>query len=824
MQAKQALNLQSGFYLLLSLLLVIAVGAKANHVQDRRRVPQHFGAVSAHSINRLNHRASSDDQNNSLALWSWSTAASLVSQMTLEEKVNLTTGIHGSLCVGQTGSVSRLNVTSICLADGPTGVRNRRNVSQFPAQITTAATFDLDLVEARSNALGQEYHDVGANFMFGPVASGPSGRTLLGGRYWEGNGGDEYLSGAITYTTIKSAQDQGIVATLKHLLGYEQETARGARSILSEAQPYSVNVDPSTIHHTYLWPFAEGVRAGAGSVMCSYNRVNGQHACSSDNLLNVLLKGELGFQGAVVSDYGAVWSLDDSVKNGMDINMPGDGSEIIGIPTIPDEFGPLGENLRKAVEQGRIPESRVDEMVSRLLAPVMYYQNSTRDHPRLTLDAGNGILQVKKEGGDYPNVQRDHYKVIRQIGTESLTMVKNRVHGGAKGLPLDVKKLQKVAVIGSDAGPHKDEGRICTALGSCAGAPRRTVTIGEGSGYAIPPYISDPLGAITRYLSEQNSAIQVRSALGRLSHWDAIRYARDSDVALVFVGQVREESSDESSFFLDSFDQEQILKVASVNSNTIVILHVPAPVSIESFVNHPNVTSILWAYYPGQESGNSLTPILFGDTNPSGRLPFTIPKKLEDYIPNNLFTPSSFDKDPQLNFTEGDNIDWKWFDNKDIQPRYWFGYGMSYTTFEYSHLSVKEDYQKDDTSLQPTNEKFIDEARPETRPSSIYDILYTVSVKVTNTGSRGGKEVIQLYVSLPSSTSKHLLRGFKKIHLNQGESKVVHFDITRKDLSRWDEQRSAWIRSKGTYTFFASLKGAGAWEQKDGTVSQQLAV
>lgn len=555
--------------------------------------------------------------------WSRQQSMAIVAQMTLDEKVNLTTGIEATRCVGQSGSVSRMGIPSLCFADGPSGVRNRLNVSQFPAQITAAATWDLDLISQRARALGQEYHDVGANVMFGPIAGGPSGRSPLGGRYWEGNGGDEYLSGAITLANVKAAQEQGIVATLKHFLGYEQETARGMRTILpTTQQPYSVNVDDDTVHQTYLWPFAEGVRAGAGLVMCAYNRINGQHACSSNDTLNGLLKNELNFQGAVVSDYGAVWSLDDSVNHGMDLLMPGDGQEVLGISVVPNDFGTNGEKLKAAVHEGRIAEARVDDMVGRILAPVLHYQNGLKGLPALTLDGGNSITGPYGSGGRYPDVQRDHREVIRRIGTESLTLLKNDV-SDKSGLPLNLDGLKTIAILGGDAGPHEGHPVLCTSLGGCLGAPKRTVTIGEGSGYAVAPYISDPLSAIKAYVAAHNPSVNVTSDLSTPSQLRAVDLAREADAAVVFVSQVRVEGSDQSSYELEDFDEDLILKVAAVNQNTIVFLHAPAPVGVEKWVDHANVTAVLLAYYPGQESGNSLTPVLFGDESPSGRVSAT---------------------------------------------------------------------------------------------------------------------------------------------------------------------------------------------------------
>lgn len=235
----------------------------------------------------------------------WSTAfkqaQELVSKMTLQEKANLTAGIDGP-CIGSTGSVPRLAIPSLCFSDGPTGVRQALNVSQFPAEVTVGATWDLDIVGKRAAAMAQEFRDVGVNAMFAPVTGGPLGRSPRGGRNWENFATDEYLTGRASYVAVKEAQAAGIVAGAKHFIFYEQETSRNVRTILPVIQqPVDSVVDDKTAHEVYMVPFAEAVRAGAGQIMCSYNKINGTHACESAKSLAGLLKTELNFQGVFYS-------------------------------------------------------------------------------------------------------------------------------------------------------------------------------------------------------------------------------------------------------------------------------------------------------------------------------------------------------------------------------------------------------------------------------------------------------------------------------------------------------------------------------------------
>ncbi|GAB1520969.1 hypothetical protein RhiTH_004058 [Rhizoctonia solani] len=288
-------------------------------------------------------------------------AKDIVSQMTLEEKVNIVTGIgHLSRCAGNTGAVPRLCIPALCMQDGPAGVRPADFASQFPAQVTVAATWDRDLIYDRAVALAAEFKGKGVHVMLGPVTGGPLGRSPLGGRNWEGFSADPYLSSVGSYLSVKVTQDQGVVATSKHYSVYEQETNRnlnvpvpGANNLI----PISSDVDDATFHETYLLSFAEAVRAGSGSIMCAYNRVNGSHSCEDDYTLNKILKGELNFQGYVMSDWFAQWNNADSALGGMDMSMPGTGF--------------WGSALVSLINNGTVPTARLDDMVHRILTP--YY-------------------------------------------------------------------------------------------------------------------------------------------------------------------------------------------------------------------------------------------------------------------------------------------------------------------------------------------------------------------------------------------------------------------------------------------------------------------
>ncbi|KAJ7774990.1 putative beta-glucosidase [Mycena metata] len=729
---------------------------------------------------------------------SWTTgfakAKALVAKMTIEEKVNITTGYTGN-CVGFTGEVPRLNVTAVCLQDGPNGVRPARRVSQFPAGVTTAATWNRDLMAARGTALGQEFHDKGVNIWLGPVAGGPLGRSPFGGRNWEGFSPDSYLTGVASYLTVKNAQDQGVITCAKHYIGYEQETFRNPYNLTEVYSvfpplvqtPISSNFDDKTAHEVYLWSFAEAVRAGTGAIMCSYNEVNQTHSCSDDATLNGLLKTELAFQGAVISDWGGTWDTESFALGGLDISMPGTGLNIPGSPFF-GLFGAFyGAELVALVENGTVSEARLDDMVLRTLTPILQHQDPNT-YPLPTIN----VNDLNKPTN---NVRRDHYTLIRDIGEEALTLVKN-----TGGLPLpNPASMQSLAVIGEDASASPYGATSCGDTGTaCQIENNGTMTIGGGSGWAYPPYTIDPLAAINAFVRADGPDINAH-----LENWDlaaAALQASRSETALVFINAYAQEGADRHNLTSFSNGDALVKPVAAVNNNTIVILHIPGPVIVEDWIDLENVTAVLIAHLPGQESGNSLVPVLWGQKSPSGKLPYTVAKDVSDWPPNNIVSDPVLA--PQANFTEKLLIDYKWFDAKNITPRWEFGFGLSYTTFKFGELSLVKSFKADNTSVQPTAEPFV---KAGDSGSSMYDVLYTASVRVTNTGKVQGAEVAQLYISFPTSEDEppNLLRGFDKLDLAPGQSGTATFDLTRKDLSVWNVVDQRWEIPQGAFTLSA---------------------
>ncbi|EIN06360.1 beta-glucosidase [Punctularia strigosozonata HHB-11173 SS5] len=618
-------------------------------------------------------------------------AKAFVSKLTLEEKINVTTGIDvEGRCVGNTGTIPRFGWNGLCLEDSPLGVRLADLVSAFPAGINVAMTWDKNLMYARGKAMGQEHRGKGVNVALGPMTN--LGRVAAGGRNWEGFGADPYLAGVASAQTTKGYQDVGVIACVKHYIGNEQEHFRGG----SEApQVYSSNVGDKTLHELYLWPFAEAVNAGVGSVMCSYNKINQTQSCQNSKLINGVLKEELDFQGFVLSDWAALINGVQPALAGTDMNMPGFTAYGQGPQ---DEENPdnttnswWGSALIESVKNGSVPEWRVDDMVVRTFA-AYYKMGQDRNYPPVSfsqLTEQTYLNGVKVN--EHVNVQGDHYKVIREIGGASTVLLKNK---GA--LPLSLNKIKRIGIFGSDAGPNPDGPNGCSDRGCDQG----TLAMGWGSGTANFPYLIDPSAAINAYVNANKPTIPVEAVLNDFNYAQVADVAAVADTCLVFTNAMSGEgyitvdtnAGDRNNLTLWHAGDALINATASQCSNTIVIMHAVGPVLVEAWIDHPNVTAVLYAGLPGQETGNAIVDVLFGTVNPSGRLPHTIAKSRSDYPADVLYTSSM--ETPQITYEEGVNIDYRHFDAAGITPRFEFGFGLSYTTFAYSGLRISGSVHK----------------------------------------------------------------------------------------------------------------------------------
>ncbi|GAP90060.1 putative glycoside hydrolase family 3 protein [Rosellinia necatrix] len=620
-------------------------------------------------------------------------AREFVSQLTLAEKVNLTTGIGwlSGQCVGETGGVPRLGLRQLCMQDSPLGIRFGDFASAFTSGQTVAASFDRGLMYRRGKAMGEEHKGKGVNVVLGPVA-GPLGRAPTGGRNWEGFSPDPYLTGVGMSETTKGIQDAGVVACAKHFILNEQEhfrqvgEARGYGFNISET--LSSNIDDKTMHETYLWPFADAVRAGVGSVMCSYQQINNSYGCQNSKTLNGILKGELGFQGFVMSDWQAQHAGVASAVAGLDMSMPGD-----------TEFQTSrsfwGANLTVAVLNGTVPHYRIDDMAMRIMAAFFKVGQTVEGLKPVNMDSWTsdtyGYLHAGVQDGYqqvnwHVDVQADHGSLIREIAAKSTVLLKNN---GA--LPL--KKPKFLAVIGEDAGPNPLGPNGCDNRGCNKG----TLAMAWGSGTANFPYLSTPLDAINQQAIDDHTRVEAVLDNYATSAIQSL-VKQDSATALVFVNanagegfiSVDGNEGDRTNLTLWGNGDELVKTVSSICNNTIVIIHSVGPTILTEWYDSPNVTAILWAGLPGQESGRSIVDVLYGKVNPAARTPFTWAAKREDYGADVLYKPNNGNQAPQQAFSEGNFIDYRALDQAKIKPIYEFGFGLSYTTFKYANIKVEK--------------------------------------------------------------------------------------------------------------------------------------
>ncbi|KAI4594583.1 hypothetical protein KJ359_007671 [Pestalotiopsis sp. 9143b] len=691
-------------------------------------------------------------------------ARAIISQATLEEKVNITGGFTGQ-CVGNSGAIPRLGVPSLCLSDAPDGIRGNEFVSAFPAGIHVAATWDRDLMYQYGKGLGEEYKGKGINIALGPVA-GPLGRMARGGRNWEGLSADPYLAGAGMGNIVRGIQDAGVMANPKHFLLNEQEYRRRPGD-LGEAM--SSNADDRTIHELYVFPFMDSLREGAVSIMCSYQRVNNSYSCQNSKLLNGILKTELGFEGTVISDWGGQYSGVAAANAGLDLAMP---DSVL-----------WGQNLTNAVNNGSVSEDRVNDMSTRILAS-WYYMGQDNAYPS---PAVYGSLD-KHEPID---VQADHASLIKKIGAAGTVLVKNVNN------TLPLQKPRFLYVTGYDATHARSPWITAARYGGGYDVNfgwetfQGTLVTGGGSGSNAPPYVVSPFQAIQERLTKDRGILR----------WDfdsvnPVAYV-NADACLVFINAYASESFDRLSL-TDEFSDQLVTNVAANCSNTIVVLHSAGIRTVDAWIENENVTAVLYAGLPGQESGNSLVSVLWGDESPSGKLPYTVAKKEEDYG-TLLNSTVSFDAFPQSNFTEGLYIDYRAFDKNGIEPRFEFGYGLTYTTFEYGALSVGLVSGANTAALPNASIPIVQGGHPE-----LWQTVASVTCTIKNTGGTAASEVAQLYVGIPGEldTPVRQLRGFQRVPVRPGETLTVKFPLTRRDLSIWDVTAQQWRLQEGSYAIY----------------------
>ena len=605
-------------------------------------------------------------------------------------------------------------------------------------------------------------------------------------------------------------------------------------------------------------PFADAVRAGAGSVMCSYNQINNSYACQNSYTLNYLLKGELGFQGFVMTDWQGQHSGVGSALAGLDMTMPGD--------TLFDSGQSYwGANLTVAVLNGTVPQWRLDDMCTRIIAAWYYVGRDNTSIPinfdAWTLDTYGYEHFFAMEGygliNEHVDVRQEHADLIRQIGSASTVLLKNTNNA----LPLTGKE-KFTAVFGDDAGDNPFGPNGCPDRGCDNG----TLGMAWGSGSANFPYLVTPETAIQNEILSNNGVFQ--SITDNYAGQQIPALAGQATVSIVFVnadsgeGYIDVDGNIGDRNNLTVWDNGDVLitNVSAICNNTIVVIHSTGPVLLGNYSNNPNITAILWAGIPGEQSGNSIADVLYGRVNPGAKLPFTLAESREDYGTDLLYIPNEGTGAPQVNFTEGVFLDYRALDRANITPVYEFGFGLSYTTFSYSNLQVTRvlglnstytpttgstppaptygtitnntaDYQfpsnltyvpyyiypylnsttlstaanssdyGDNSDVPPNSQSSSPQpllpagGGPGGNPQ-LYDVLYSVTATITNTGQLAGEEVPQLYISLGGPYDpKVVLRNFERLSIQPGMNATFTADITRRDLSNWDTTAQNWAIS-----------------------------
>lgn len=576
----------------------------------------------------------------------------------------------------------------------------------------------------------------------------------------------------------------------------EDDTSIPVTDVTQES--ISANLDDRTMHELYLWPFANAVRAKVSSLMCSYNRINGSYACQNSKIQNGLMKEELGFQGYIMSDWGATHTGMAAIDAGLDMNMPGDLGYYGQAWGSGSFFGP---NVTTGVNNGTLDVSRVDDMIVRIMAPYYQFEQDSADFPGI--DPAGGLLntfspvsswrdEFNQTGVFNVDVRGNHSDLIRKHGSAGTVLLKNT----NDALPLKAPKV--IAIFGNDAGAPTDG--LYPNEASFFG----TQFVGGGSGSGRGTYLSTPLDAINTRAQQDNTLVQfwLNNTLVTTSEMPSLWIPTQPDVCIVFVKGYAEESVDRTTLDLDWAASDMVESVAKYCNNTVVVSH-SSGINVLPFADHENVTAILAAHYPGEQSGNSLVDILYGDVNPSGHLPYTIAYNASDYnAPPTTAVQTNGTDDWQAWFDEGLEIDYRYFDANNISVRYEFGFGLSYTTFEVADITAEA--QGGNFSAAPPAQ----DVQPGGNPA-LWETLYNVTVSVSNTGAVDGSAVPQLYITFPGSapagTPPYQLRGFSKVPLAAGEAKTTSFGLMRRDISYWDVVSQDWVIPSGEFTVSVGL-------------------
>ncbi|NWQ41789.1 glycoside hydrolase family 3 C-terminal domain-containing protein [Bacillus sp. EB106-08-02-XG196] len=642
----------------------------------------------------------------------------LIAEMTIEEKASLCSGLD----FWNTKGIERLDIPSVMVTDGPHGLRKQAQGADhlgiynsvpstcFPSAVGLASTWNKELIHQVGVALGEECQAEDVAVLLGPGAN--IKRSPLCGRNFEYFSEDPYLSSEIAASHIKGVQSQGVGTSLKHFAANNQEHRRMSTDAI---------VDERTLREIYLASFEGAVKkAQPWTVMSAYNKVNGEYASENNYLLNEILKDEWGFEGFVVSDWGAVNERATGLENGLELEMP--SSNGIG-----------DKMIVEAVKNGQLAEEKLDQAVERLLTIIF----KAVDH--------------KKENAVYS--KDAHHQLAREVARESMVLLRN------EDSILPLKKGGTVAVIGGFAQNPRYQG--------------------GGSSHINPTKLENILEEIDTVSGENTTVLyaqgynlasdEVDEALIK----EAKEVAASADSVILFVGlpdRYESEGYDREHLRMPENHIQLINKIAEVQSNIVVVLSNGAPIEMPWI---GKVKAVLEGYLGGQALGGAIADLLFGESTPSGKLAETFPKVLSDN-PSYLNFPGEGDR---VEYKEGLFVGYRYYDKKNIEPLFPFGFGLSYTSFEYSNLTVDNKTIKDTDTV-------------------------SVTVTVKNAGSVAGKETVQLYVQdVVSSVIRpnKELKGFEKVELQPGEEKNVTFTLDKRSFAYYNVELKDWHVETGDF-------------------------
>ncbi len=727
-------------------------------------------------------------------------ARELISQMSLKEKVFEMHG-HGVVRFGlsilfskkikpvHAGGSKRLGIPSTIFLDGPRGVSLTKGTTAFPVTMARGASWDIDLEKRVGEAMAEEIRALGANY------SGAVCMNLLRhpawGRAQETYGEDPHHVGEMASALVEGIQKHNVQASAKHFAANSMENNRFGGSM---------NMNERTLHEVYLPHFKKVIERGAASVMSAYNKLNGEYCGHNKNLLTTILRNDWGFKGYITSDWqNGLYNAQKGIEAGMNIEMPADNRYKLSA-------------IKKLLRDGKIKEQQIDDLIFPIISTKLLFAS-------------------RKDEQTYPKTlvgSKAHIDLAREVAEKSAVLLKNE----NKFLPLDKNKVKRIAVIGSLADVKQ--------------------TGDHGSSRVYPPYVVSPLEGVRNYFENKSNVTlslskgeEGKEMLRQAQHDSSStieiltapandletikRICTNADAVIIVAGttyldegeyigngEIRSRTNPDKKNFitrtgilgvggdrnylhLHQPDIDVIHAASSVNKNIVVSLVAGSAVTVEEWYNE--VPAIIETFYNGMEGGNALARILFGDVNPSGKLPFSVPKLETDLPPFDSFADSAqygyyhgytlfdkYDRDIHLRPAQSSGTPPP---AEDKQPRYAFGFGLSYTQFQISDL-------KADVTLSLSKGEETEEMLRQAQ----HDNTLRVSIKLKNTGIRAGAEVVQLYIGFSESKidrSVKLLRAFDKVFLEPNEERVVNLTVPVKDLAHYNPENKTWMVEKGKY-------------------------